>query len=75
MRKLCEYVLLAVWIVCPEPDQAAEALDDRRDDSIVRDCAPGFLAVGAALSLGPGVQLTELSGEIGLEFAPAPHST
>ena len=70
-----EYVLLVVWIVCPEPDQAAEALEDRRDDSIVRECAPGFLAVGLALSLGPGVQLTELGGEAGLELTPALHST
>jgi hypothetical protein len=27
---------------CPEPDQAAETLNDRRDDSIVRERAPDF---------------------------------
>jgi hypothetical protein len=64
-------VLLVVWIVCPEPDQAAEALEDRRDDSIVRECAPDFFACGEALCRGPGVQLTELGGEVRLEFTPA----
>jgi hypothetical protein len=69
------YVLLVVWIVCPEPDQAAEALDDRTDDSIVRECAPDFLAVGVALCLGPRVQPAELGGEVGLEITSALHST
>jgi hypothetical protein len=35
--------LLSFGIVCPEPDQAVEALDDRDDDSVVRERAPGFL--------------------------------
>lgn len=43
-RAPCEYVLLVVLIVCPEPDKATEALDDRSDDSIVPECAPDFLA-------------------------------
>jgi len=33
-------VLSAVCIVGPEPDQAAEALEDRGNDSIVREGAP-----------------------------------
>jgi hypothetical protein len=68
-------VLLIVWIVCPEPDQAAEAADDRTDYSTVRECVPDFLAVGVALTMGLGVQAAELGGEVGLEVTPAPRST
>jgi len=71
----CEYVLLVVRVVCPEPDQAGEALEDRTDDSIVRECAPDFLEVGVALCRGPGVQPAELGGEAGLEVTPALRST
>ena len=64
-----------VWIVCPKPDQATEAINDRRDDSIVCECAIDFLAGRVALSAGPGEQSTELDGEVGLEVTPALHST
>jgi hypothetical protein len=37
-------VLLIFGIVCPEPNQAAEALHDRSDESIVGERALDFLA-------------------------------
>ena len=43
----CESVLLVVWIVCPEPDQAAETLDDRTDDSKPSQLAGSFTLWGA----------------------------
>jgi len=43
-RAPSEYVLLTFGIVCPEPNQAAEALHDRRDESIVGERTPDFLA-------------------------------
>jgi hypothetical protein len=36
-------VLVVVAIVCPEADQAVEALHDGRDDSTVGECALDFL--------------------------------
>jgi len=35
--------LPAVWIICPEPDQVSEALDDRVHDSIICQGVPHFL--------------------------------
>jgi hypothetical protein len=35
--------LLSFRIVCPEPDQAVEALDDRDGDSVVRERALDFI--------------------------------
>jgi hypothetical protein len=64
-RASCGYVLPTLGIVCPESDQAVEAFDDRRDDSIVGQCALGFLACAVALSAGPGVQLAQLGGGLG----------
>jgi hypothetical protein len=43
-RAPCEHVLLIFGIVCPEPNQTAEALHDRRDESIVGERALDFLA-------------------------------
>jgi hypothetical protein len=51
----CEFGLVIFRIVCPEPDQVVESLDDHSDDSIVRQGALGFLASGAVLSAGPGM--------------------
>jgi hypothetical protein len=70
-----ELVLLVVGIVCPQSDQAAEALHDRKDDSIVGERALDVLAGGMTLSFGPGVQLAQLGGQAGLELTPAPDST
>jgi hypothetical protein len=71
----CEFVLVIFGIVCPEPDQVVESLDDHSDDSIVRQGALGFLAAGAALSASPGMQLAQLGGEARLQLTPAPGST
>jgi hypothetical protein len=37
-------VVLTFGIICPEPNQAAEALHDHRDESIVGERALDFLA-------------------------------
>ena len=37
------YVLLTSGTIWPEPDQAVEALDDRGDDAVAGQRAPGFL--------------------------------
>ena len=63
--------LLSFGIVGPEPDQAIEALDDRSDDSVVRERALGFLACGVTLSADPGVQPAQFGSEAGLELTPA----
>jgi len=58
--------------VCPEPDQGAEAVNHRCDDSIVRQRQPDFFGCGTAFCRGPGEQLAERGGEAGLDFTPAP---
>jgi hypothetical protein len=44
LHAACECVLLAFGSVCPEADQAAEVLHDRRHDSIVCERALDFVA-------------------------------
>ena len=63
-------MLLVVGTICPQADKAAEARHDGRDDPIVGEDELDFLARGAALSGGPGVQLAKRGGEAGLELAP-----
>jgi hypothetical protein len=67
-------VLLAFAIVWPKPDQAAETLHDRRDDSIVRECALDSSRAGWR-SLSPAAQPDRVGGEARLELTPAPDST
>ena len=49
-------VLLGFGSVCPEPDQAGEAFNDRRDDPVVGERVFDVLARGMVPSFGPRVQ-------------------
>jgi aryl-alcohol dehydrogenase-like predicted oxidoreductase len=69
------FLLRTRSVLWPEPDQAAEALEDRGDDSLVREYALDFLAGGGTLSRDPRVQLVKPGGEAWLAFTPAPDRT